>query len=209
MCSVSSALRHDAAAMVHQVGQHAELVAGQLDRRAVDGRRCADRADRARRGRTAAPASPVRWRGGSARAAAPALPPSRNGFVDVVVGAAVDAAAPSRASCRAPSAPAPARAMPASRQRRSSVRPSIFGSPRSSTTASYCSVVAEEIGALAVGRAVDGIAGVGQRCRQLLRQQRFVFDDQHPHVELGIRYSPNDAERRLNVAFRMGSRRVS
>ena len=30
------ALRDDAAAMVHQVGEHAELVAGELDRRAVD-----------------------------------------------------------------------------------------------------------------------------------------------------------------------------
>jgi hypothetical protein len=39
----------------------------------------------------------------------------------------------------------------------------------------------EEIPARAVAGAVHGIAGLAQRRRQLLRNPRFVFDDQDPH----------------------------
>ena len=44
----------------------------------------------------------------------------------------------------------------------------------------------KEIGTFAVGRAVDGIPGAGQRRRQLLRQRRFVFDDQNSHGLLRV-----------------------
>jgi len=43
----------------------------------------------------------------------------------------------------------------------------------------------EEIGALAVARAVDGVAGIGQRTRQLPREQHFVLDDQDSHELIG------------------------
>jgi hypothetical protein len=39
----------------------------------------------------------------------------------------------------------------------------------------------EKIGAVAVVRAVDHIAGVAERARELPRQYRLVLDDQHPH----------------------------
>ena len=70
---------------------------------------------------------------------------------------------------------------PASRQRRSRVSPSIAGSPRSSTTASYRSV-APGIGTRAVAGAVHRVARRGQRRGELRRQRRFVFDDQDSHA---------------------------
>ena len=99
------ALRHDATAMVHQVGQHAELVAGQLHRHAVE--RHLRRAESSATAPHRSSGVTCRWRAGSARAAARALPPS---------GTASTRSrrrrrrcpAPSRASCRARSAPAPA-----------------------------------------------------------------------------------------------------
>ena len=42
--------------------------------------------------------------------------------------------------------------------------------------------LSEEIGALAVGRAIDRIPGVAERRRELTRQPRFVFDHQDPHL---------------------------
>ena len=90
MCSVSSRLRDDAPALVHQVRQHAELVAGQLHRRAVERDPRAPRIERDAR-RSAAPAST--WPLGAAdQRAQPRqhlLDPERLGHV--VVGAAVDA----------------------------------------------------------------------------------------------------------------------
>ena len=44
----------------------------------------------------------------------------------------------------------------------------------------------EEVGPLAVGRAVDRIAGAGQRRGQLLRQRCLVFDDQNSHRLLRV-----------------------
>ena len=42
--------------------------------------------------------------------------------------------------------------------------------------------VAEEVGALAVGRVVHRVAGLAERRRQLLRQPRLVFDDENPQA---------------------------
>ena len=48
----------------------------------------------------------------------------------------------------------------------------------------------EKIGALAVPRSVDGVAGVGTLAGQLIGQRRLVFDDQHTHRSLlNSRYS--------------------
>jgi hypothetical protein len=68
-------------------------------------------------------------------------------------------------------------AIPASRQRRSSVNPSIFGSPKVEDDRVVLLGLAEKVGALAVGGAVDRIAGVAKRRFELPRQQRLVFDD--------------------------------
>ena len=105
---------------------------------------------------------------------------------DVVVGAAVDAAGPSRASCRAPSAPAPARAIPASRHCRSSVSPSIRGRPRSRIDR-VVALGAPRAGRPApVGSRIHGVARAAQRAGQLRRQADFVFDEQHAHGTLAV-----------------------
>ena len=41
--------------------------------------------------------------------------------------------------------------------------------------------LAATLAALAVGGAVHRVAGLAERRRQLLREPRFVFDDQYPH----------------------------
>ena len=69
---------------------------------------------------------------------------------------------------------------PASRQRRSSVRPSTLGQPEVEHDGVVALGLPEEVGALAVGGAVDRVAGLAERRRELLREPRFVFDDQHP-----------------------------
>ena len=71
-------------------------------------------------------------------------------------------------------------AIPASRQRRSSVSPSTFGQPEVQHDRVVALGLPEEIRALAVGRAVHGVAGFAERGRQLLRQGRFIFGDEHP-----------------------------
>ena len=49
----------------------------------------------------------------------------------------------------------------------------------------------EKVRALAVGRAVHRVAGLAERRRQLLRQPRFVFDDQDPHPFPSFRRTMN------------------
>ena len=112
-------LRHHAAALVHQVRQHAKLVAGQLDGGAVHRHLRAARIEHqpaASQLRRHLPAA----RAGSTRAAAPA--PPRSGTASRRSRPRRRRCpAPSRASCRAPSAPAPA---PRSPRRASGAAPS-------------------------------------------------------------------------------------
>ena len=49
----------------------------------------------------------------------------------------------------------------------------------------------EEVGALAVGGAVHGIACLRQRARQLIGQRRFILDYQNPHTMLPVRPTVN------------------
>ncbi|OLD16203.1 MAG: hypothetical protein AUJ01_10815 [Acidobacteria bacterium 13_1_40CM_3_65_5] len=43
-------------------------------------------------------------------------------------------------------------------------------------------LLAAEVGALAVGGAIHRVTRLAERARELLRQQRFIFDDQDPHA---------------------------
>jgi len=53
--------------------------------------------------------------------------------------------------------------------------------------------VAEKIGALAVAGAIDGVAGVTKRRRQLPGQPRFVFGHEHTHAVKIPRKRLNDS----------------
>jgi hypothetical protein len=66
-----------------------------------------------------------------------------------------------------------------------------FGEPEVEHRGVVALGMAQEVGALAVGRAVDGVSGLRQRARQLPGQPSLVFDDQYaqgwstvPHVNL-------------------------
>ena len=193
-------LRDDAIAMVHQVRHQPELVAGELDRHAGTGDARQARVEHDRAATELGPRVSGR--------AADQRPDPRQHFLhlerlgDVVVGAAVDALdllVPAAAGSEHEHRRRQASRAPAAEQRQAvdSRQAEIeqdgvvlFGSR-------------EEIGALAIGRDVDGVAGAGHGGAEVLRQPRLVLDDQQSHV--ACRYTPVDAEPWLNQPFSPGS----
>ena len=148
MCSVSSRLRHDAAAVMHQVRQHAELVAGQLHRRAVDASPRAMRGSSATAPQRSSGATwPLRAADQRAQPRQHFLHPERLG--DVVVGAAVDALhllVPAAARGQHEHRHGQCRLAPA----RSSVRPSTLGQAEIEHDRVVALGLPEKVGALAV-----------------------------------------------------------
>ena len=189
-------LRDDAIAMMHQVRHEPELVAGELDRHA--GPRDPRQA-RVERDRAAAELG-LRMAG----RAADQRPDPRQHFLDlerlgdVVVGAAVDALdllVPAGARREHEHWHHQARRAPPAEQRQAVDS----GQAEIEQDGVVLFGPGEEIGALAVGRDVDGVAGAGQGGAEVLRQPRLVLDDQQSHV--ACRYTAVDAEPRLNRPF--------
>ena len=171
-------LRDDAAALVHQVGEDAKLVARQLDRHA--GQRHARRA-RVERQRAAAQLGRHLAAGAANQRPQPCedfLDPERLG--NVVVRAAIDPLyllVPAAARREHQHRHGYSRVAPAAEQG----EPIDLRQPEIEHDRVVLLRVAEEIGAFALGRAVDGIARVAKGGFELPRQQRFVFDDQYAH----------------------------
>ena len=95
--------------------------------------------------------------------------------------------------------------MPASRHRRSSGQAVDLREPEIQNDRVIGLGLREEVGPLAVGGAVHGIAGLAERFGELLRQNRFVLDDQDSHTFPRPPYKATAAERRLNGPFNGGS----
>ena len=173
------ALGNEPAAVMHEVRQHAELVAGQLDRRAVAGH---------------ARGAGIERDGAGAKLGRdlPAGPPDEcpetrqdlfhpKGLRDIVVSAPVDPL-----HLLVPAAPR--------RQEQHGHRQALLApSPQHrepihlwQAEVQHHSVVAlrppKEVGALAVGGAVDGIPGLAEGGGQLPRQSCFILDYEHPHL---------------------------
>ena len=71
--------------------------------------------------------------------------------------------------------------MPASRQCRSTVRPSIFGRPEVEHHGVVALGSSQELGLLAVAGHIDGVPRLAQHAAKLFSQHDFVFDDEDAH----------------------------
>ena len=170
---------HHAAARLEQLLQHAELLAGQVERRAAAGdhppglveHQVADGEHR-RRGRGGPPAQ--RLHPGDQLV-------ERERLGQVVVGAELQALDPVGDACRSRSASAPGsarRRRPASAQISSPCMP---GRSRSSTTTSYRVTIRHLVPGGAVVGDVDRHALAAQPARDRVGEVPLVFHHQHPH----------------------------
>jgi hypothetical protein len=186
---------------MHEVGEDAEFVAGELDGGAIHG----DARGAGVEGEGAAADFDVREAGGAANQGAEAGQEflDAEGFREVVVGAAVDAL-----DLLVPTA---ARGEDENREEEAGVAPA--AEERQAVDFRKAEVeddgivrfgVGKEVGAFPVGGGIHGVAGRFERCSQLPRQRLLVFDHQNPHSTPSFLYR-GQAERRLNGAFRPDS----
>jgi hypothetical protein len=171
--------RHDSAAVVHQIREHAKFMAGQLHGSAAGGN--------ASRARVESECAATKFRLSQAARTANQSPNARQhlfdpeGLGDVIVRAAIDplnlfVPAPSRGQNKHghenPVFPPPSK----------QCEPVDFRQSQIEHNGIILLRVGKEIGLLPIGGAIDGIAGFAQRFCQLTGQKRFVFDNQNAQL---------------------------
>ena len=195
-------LRNDSAAMVHKVGKHTKLMAGEFDQCPVQrDSGCA---------RIEGDCTALKFRNDLSCRASNEGTKACEQFLHaerlrhVIVGAAVDAL-----NLFVPTSTG---GQNEDRHRDAGCPPSLkdgktvdFGKAEIQDRRVVRFSLSEEVCSLAVGGAIDRIAGTSNRLRELFAQAGFILDNQNPQANLHAHLSWKSAERQMNGTFKARS----